>query len=425
MKPEELKKYPWPRGKVACCDMQSFYASCEAVAHGLDPANDYVAVVGDKNRPGSVVLAASKPMKEKYSIKTGSRLYEIPNHKEIHVFQARMKYYLDISMAITRMLHNYAPPEAIHVYSIDEVFITLDGLERLFGEPLVVTKEIQSRILNEFGIRAKIGIGENKLQSKIALDILAKKSESGIATVTYEDFAEKLWGTPIGDVWGVGSRMKNHLNRMGIMTLGSLAKYPIELLRKRWGVMGEQLWYHAHGIDLSPTLFDPEANDVQKGFSQGITLLRDYDKESEVKTVILELVEECCRKARKAKKAGRTISLGIGYSHDLGGGGFGRSITLDTPTNITQDVYQACLKLFNRNYDGSVVRNVHVSLTKLTDEYVYQLDLFDDKSKQKDLAKAMDSIRERFGSTAILRAASFTKGGTMVERSAMIGGHRA
>lgn len=409
-------------------DAKSFYASCEAAAHGLDPLNDYIAVVGDLNRPGSVVLASSPKMKKEFGIKTGSRNYmlnDLPRDKKIHVFQARMKLYLDISMQITRTLNNFAPIEAIHVYSVDETFVTCDGLERLFGEPEEIAKMMQEQIWHEFGIYTAYGIGENKLQSKLCLDILAKKSDSGIASVTYEDFSKKLWGTPIGDVWGVGSRMKNHLTRMGIMTLGSLAKYPIEMLRKRWGVIGEQLWYHAHGIDLSPTLFDPETNDVQKGFSQGITLLRDYDRESEVKTVILELVEECCRKARKAKKAGRTISLGIGYSHDLGGGGFGRSITVDTPTNITQDVYEACLKLFKQNYNGSVVRNVHVSLTKLTDEYVYQLDLFDDKTKQKDLAKAMDSIRERFGSTAILRAASFTKGGTMIERSAMIGGHRA
>ncbi len=87
-----------PDNNMLCVDMKSFYASCECVDHGLDPLNDYVVVVADKNRSGSVVLAASPKMKQDYGIKTGSRLYEVPRHCRIHIFNARMKRYLEVSV---------------------------------------------------------------------------------------------------------------------------------------------------------------------------------------------------------------------------------------------------------------------------------------------------------------------------------------
>jgi DNA polymerase V len=77
-----------PKYKILCIDMKSFYASCECVDHGLDPLEDYVVVVSNKNRSGSVVLAASPKMKQDYGVRTRSRLYEVPRHRHIHIFNA-------------------------------------------------------------------------------------------------------------------------------------------------------------------------------------------------------------------------------------------------------------------------------------------------------------------------------------------------
>jgi hypothetical protein len=73
---------------MLCIDMKSFYASCECVDYGLDPLNDCVVVVVDKKQSGSVVLAASPKMKSEYGIKTGSRLYQVPSNRRIHIFNA-------------------------------------------------------------------------------------------------------------------------------------------------------------------------------------------------------------------------------------------------------------------------------------------------------------------------------------------------
>lgn len=92
-----------PKNKILCVDMKSFYASCAAVILGLDPLNCYLAVAGNKERQGSVVLAASPRLKKEFGIKTGSRLFEIPNDPRIQVVEPKMATYLRIATEISRV----------------------------------------------------------------------------------------------------------------------------------------------------------------------------------------------------------------------------------------------------------------------------------------------------------------------------------
>ncbi|WP_067727733.1 DNA polymerase IV [Oceanobacillus damuensis] len=411
----------YPRNDVLCIDMRSFYASVEAVKLGLDPMKTLLAVVGDPSRSGSIVLAASPELKRKHGISNVSRFFELPNDPDIHIVPAHMADYLHVSVEITKLLNQYAPQEAIHQYSVDEVWVTVNGLKKLFGNRQDVAQRIKNDIFESFGITSSIGIGDNKFLAKVVMDLHAKKL--GIAECTYEDVEEKLWPFPIEDIWGIGRRMKRNLNRMGIVTLGQLANYNPEQLKKRFGIMGEQLYWHAWGVDLSP-VFGNFAKTEQKGFGHGISLLRDYTKD-EVAYCILDLCEEVCRRARTANQTGRTIHLGISYSKETGSG-FSRSRSIDIPTNVTMDVYHQCLQLFKKFYDGkSNIRHVYVTLTNLVEKGETQLDLFEDRAKKSDIGYVMDAIRDKYGSTAILRASSYTDAGVTLDRSKKIGGHYA
>lgn len=402
--------------------MRSFYASVEAVKLGLDPMKVMLAVVGDLSRPGSIVLAASPMLKKIYGISNVSRYFELPNDPAIYIVQANMADYLHVSIQITKLLNSYAPKEAIHQYSIDEVWVTVDGLEKLFGTKWQIAKKIKHHILSKFGISSAIGIGDNKFLAKVVMDLHAKKMESGIAACHYEDVEKKLWPFPVESIWGIGRQITRRLNRLGIITLGEIANFPLEQLKSHFGIMGEQMYWHAWGIDLSP-VFGDFTKVSQDSFGHGISLLRDYTKD-EVRICILDLCEECCRRARTTNKVGRTIHLGIGYS--MNHGGFSRSKSIYTPTNITLEMHAVCMELFESFYDGSSkVRRVTVTLTNLIDEIDIQLDLFDDRVRNKDIGIVMDSIRERFGSTAILRASSYTDAGIALDRSKKIGGHKA
>lgn len=414
-----------PHHSILCIDMKSFYASCAAVMRGLDPLECYLAVVGNLQQKGSVVLAASPKLKKDFGIRTGSRLFEIPKDDRIMIVEAQMAAYLKTSAAIIKLLNQYAPKEDIHIYSVDESFIKVDGLIRLFGNPSTIAMKIKNDIKETFGLPCTVGIGPNMLIAKLALDLESKKKKNGIAEWGYEDIQKKLWSvSPLSKMWGIGRKMERNLNRMGIFTVGALANHDLKLLEKKFGVIGNQLYHHAWGVDLSDLGAPILQGQISFGKSQ--ILMRDYKKEHEIKTVMLEMCEEVARRARKSRKAGRTISLGISYSESEYGGGFYRSHTIDEPTNITMVIYEECLKLFRQHYSGKSVRQISISLSKVTDDTNLQLSLFEPRrDKQRDLGYVVDKIRDRFGSAAILRAVSYTEAGTALKRSKLVGGHKA
>ncbi|SOC11696.1 DNA polymerase V [Ureibacillus xyleni] len=411
-----------PNKPVMCIDMRCFYASCMAMLENLNPFEVPIAVVGNFQQKGSVVLAASPPMKKRFGIKTGSRLYEIPKHPDIKLFEPKMEFFVRMSMEITNLINQFVPKEAIHVYSIDESFVDLTGTEKLWGSPEETAKYIQHCIYNQFQIPSAVGMGPNMLMSKLALDLDAKKD--GFAKWTYDDIPEKLWPVaPLSEMWGIGRRTQKTLNNMGIYSVGDLARTDLKTLEKRFGIMGNQLYYHAWGIDLSP-LGAPLA-EGQISFGKGQMLIRDYRSRSEILAVILEMCEDVARRAREAYQVGRTISLGVSYSRDAFGGGFYRARTIDEPTNDTMKVYKVCWELLDEFYAERPVRQITISISNLESENSMQLSLFDDKKwKRRKLGATMDYLRAKHGTTAILRAVSYTDAGTAVARAQLVGGHK-
>lgn len=412
-----------PKRSILMLDAKSFYASAHCSLLGLDPLTAYLAVVGDPERSGSIILAASAALKRDFGVKNVSRFFELPRDPRIQIVKAKMSKYLEISLELTKILGRFAPFDSIMQYSVDEAWIDVTGTEKLFGDKWSVARKIKQTIWEELRIPLAIGIGPNMLMAKVCLDLDAKKAPEGIAEWTFEDLPARLWPHPVKDMWGIGSRMERNLNRMGIRTIGQLAEFEVSLLEKRFGVMGVQLFNHAWGIDFSRV--QPNYSQTHKSYGNGVTLLRDYVKPSEIKIVIRELCDEVTTRARKDRMAGRTISLGIGYSHDAMGG-FSRSQSIATPTNLEDEVYAVCLQLFDTHYTlGEEVRNIYVSLSNLSPDQEIQLDMFSYKTREKkrSLAFAVDQIRDSFGPTSIIKASSLVEGGIALERSAKIGGH--
>jgi DNA polymerase V len=141
--------------------------------------------------------------------------------------------------------------------------------------------------------------------------------------------------------------------------------------------------------------------------------------------VILEMCEDVARRAREANMAGRTMHLAVGYSKDAFGGGFNRSRSIEESTNATMKIYKVCEQIFDDFYDHRPVRRLSISLTNLEPEHSMQLSLFEaDKWKIRKLGKTMDDLRSKYGSTAILRAVSYTEAGTARKRAELLGGHK-
>ncbi|MFE8695559.1 DNA polymerase IV [Cytobacillus sp. FJAT-53684] len=399
-------------------DMQSFYASVEKVDHP-ELADKPLIVSGDPERRSGVVLAAC-PLAKKFGVQNASRLWEaVQKCPNAVIVRPRMQRYLDVSIQITNTLNQFT--NLVEPYSIDEQFLDVTGSTRLLGEPLVIAENIRSTIMNEFGINARVGIGPNKVLAKMACDHFSKKNKNGIFQLDPSNMQQEMWPLPVGKMFGVGSRMNRHLQGMGIFTIGQLANFPLELLKKRWGINGQVLWQIANGIDYSPVTVN--THDRQKAIGHHMTLPRDYEDPQEIKVVLLELSEEVARRSRMKQYMGSTVSVSIrGANFDFPTG-FHRQVKLFSPTNFGMDIFHAAFQLFEKHWDGSPIRSVGVNLSQLQPAHDYQLNLFDVQIKKERISKALDSIYSKYGPKAIVRASSLTKAGQAYHRAEKVGGH--
>lgn len=412
-----------PNRSVICIDMKCFYASCIAMLEGIDVMRIPMAVIANFEQAGSVVLAASPPLKEKYHIKTGSRKYDIPHDSRIRLFKPKMAFFVEIAMKIAQLIAEFVPRNSMYVYSIDEIFVDLTETEKLWGHPKKTAQVIQQAIFNQFRIHSAVGFGPNMLLAKLALDIDAKKT--GFAAWTYDDVQKKLWKvTPLSNMWGIGKNLEKTLNQLGIYSVGDLACADVTMLKKTFGMIGTQLYNHAWGIDLSTLT---ESSRVEnKSFSRSQILMRDYHKKEDIEVLLLEMCDDITKRARDNGYVTRTVSISLGYSHRSMTKGFRRAKTLRIPTNDTMIIYKACQDLLTKYFAHVPVRQVAVSISNLTHSESIQLDLFDTAQvKRLKLSRTVDQLKDQFGPHAVHRAVSYTEAGTALKRSQLVGGHLA
>lgn len=413
---------------ICLADCQSFYASVEKAAHP-EYANHPVVVAGDPARRSGIILAACPFAKER-GVKTAETLGEaLAKCPELVVIRPRMRTYIDVSLAITRIYESFT--DLVEPFSIDEQFLDITGSVKYFGSPEEIARKIQSQILLATGVWSRIGIADSKVLAKTACDNFAKKTEQGIFVLPQSQVSKYLWPLPIEKMYGVAGRMSAHFHWMGIRTIGQLAQTPLpklkELLRKRFGrnsdIQAELYWQTANGIDPSEVTPGTFAAG-QKAVGHGMTLPTDYWKKEDIELILLELSEEVCRRCRSKGYMGRVVSAGASGADFDRPTGFSRQMTLADPTNITKEVYEAARTIFHRHWDGQPVRRLGVTLSGLTDAATYQITLFDDnREKIRRLEQTTDSIKNRYGSSAILRASSLMASGQARERSIKIGGH--
>lgn len=412
---------------IICIDLKSFYASVECALRGLNPFTTPLVVADRSRSNGSVVLAVSPYLKLR-GVKGRCRVYELPNDPSIIFAKPRMSKYLEYSTKIIEIYLKYVSFEDMHIYSVDEVFLDLTTYLNYYQKTSI---EIAEMILSDILLTTKIpgtcGIGPNMLMSKLALDIESKSSPSFIAKWDYDDIPHKLWTvTPLSKMWGIGNNMERNLNRLGIYSVGDLAHYPLEKLLKFYGVMGAELYYHSHGIDMSIISEKLAYKPVNKSYGMGQTLFRDYYAD-DVAQIILEMTDEVTKRLRLGNKKAYTINLGIMYSKDTRGG-FNRQLTLTFPTNNEAEIYNSCMELFDEYYDGSPIRKVSIRTSNLVEEYYVQLNLFKDMNKvitEHKIQASIDNIKFRYGKNTVLRASSLLTSSTVLARNKMVGGHNA
>src|SRR5699024_7136572 len=208
-------------------------------------------------------------------------------------------------------------PQDFYLYSIDEAMCDVTSSYHLFASsPYELAKIIQQDIFDQTSVRSTVGIGENILLAKVAMDIEAKHTKEGIAEWRYQDVPKKLWHIDnLTDFWGINTQTAKKLNKRGIMTIGDLAHYPHSYLKRDFGVIGVDLHLHANGIDES--IISNKHHTRQKGLGKSQILLRDYQL-YELKAVLIEQVEDVFYRTRMNNQYPTTVRVSVGYA-DSGG----------------------------------------------------------------------------------------------------------
>ncbi len=412
---------------ILCIDLKSFYASVECAISGLDPFKTPL-VVADKERGGGSIVLAVSPYLKQFGVPNRCRIYELPKTIDIIYRKPKMERYLEYSTKIVEIYLRFVSEDDIYVYSVDEVFIDFTEYLKYYKmTDYEFAKKILKTVYDETKIYATCGIGPNMLMAKLALDIESKHSPDFIAKWNYEDIPTKLWPTtPLSKMWGIGRNMERSLNSLGLYKVGDIAKYDVKKLQKKFGIIGEELYYHTHGIDMSLIQEKMHIKPTSKSYGIGQTLFHDYYK-PDIYQIIREMVDDVCRRLRIGKKLAGTVHFGLAYSKDVGGG-FGRQMKLESPTQNESHVYKACLSLMDKFYDNSPIRVVRIAVTNFVDKKGYQTNLFEDVNevlKEQAVFAAMDEIKEKYGKNIVNRASSELKSSTIKARNDMIGGHHA
>lgn len=413
----------FPRRSILCIDAKSFFASVEAVRRGLDPLEAYIAVVSDVSRAGAIVLASSPRVKSEYHIKTGNRLFEIPKRSPIMVVEPNMALYIDVNQAIQNIFRRFVTDEDLHVYSIDESLLDVTASHTLFGPAEAIAEAILKMVKDELGLIVTIGIGDNPLLAKLALDNEAKKRPPWIAKWTYDMVPETVWKIqPLTAFWGISRGYDQKLKRMGIYTIEALAHANPLLLQKTLGVIGLQLYYHAWGLDAS--IISQKERPRSKSYSKNQILMRDYYLQAEILMIIKEMVGDVCARLRKHQEKCQEVYVGIGYSDRSLQLGFTARIKLIRPEHSTEIISEAARQEFSKRWQGEPVRSVNITVGKIVSQEVEQLELFyEGEDKKHAMDRAVDDLRKRFGKKTIFYAGSMA-GGTFLERADYVGGHK-
>ena len=386
-------------------EMFAFFISCVMTRNG-SLVGIPAAVAGDPKKRTGIILAANYEARS-YGVKTTMVLHEaLKLCPKLTLVPPDHRFYEQKSREVVELLSNYTP--ILEQNSIDEAWLDMTGCEGLFGKPLDAAKRIMNEIKDRLGLWCSIGIAENKFLAKMAAEM---KKPLGITELWEDDIPVKFWPLPVKEMYGIGGKTAEKLNRMGIQTIGELAKLDINLIVKTFGKYGNEMYLHANGIDNSPVLARM-ADDMQS-IGRSTTLPEDVSDIEKAKLVLMELADDIGMTARRHDKKGRTVHITLKYS-DF------KVVTRQTTipvTCTTKEIYQAGCSMLEQNWNRfHPVRLIGMSLSGFHEEGSSgQLSLFDQTEdnkktdKNERIDKAMDEIRNKHGSEIITFATMVKK----------------
>lgn len=352
-----------------------------------DIRKSFAVIGGDPKARHGIVIAKSMAAK-KLGIKTAETLYSAKKKcRVLRVYEPNYKFYQEMSNKMFNLLYDYT--SNIQIASIDECYLDYTEIKNIYGEPLEFAKKIQKQILDELGFTVNIGIANNKLCAKMASDF---EKPYKIHTLFENEIKEKMWPLDVGDLFGVGKKTKEKLNKINIFTIEELANIDYDFLYKYFKNQASYLIDIANGIDNSPVI--SEARDP-KGIGNEITLSKDVTNKEEIFEVLEKLSKMVSYRLKKQKKFGFTITvllkdnMFVRFSHQK---------RIKNATNDDKLILETSKELYEEMKNEKPIRLIGIRVNNLTDTLVHQVSMFDeDKEINANLEDEVENIKNQYG----------------------------
>lgn len=376
-------------------DLDSFFASVE---QRDDPSlRGRPVLVG-----GGVVVAASYEAKA-YGVRTPMGIVEAKSLcPGAVVASPRFEAYSAASKAVFEIFRDTTP--LVDPVSIDEAFLEVGGLARLVGSPEAIAARLRERVRDEVGLPITVGVARTKFLAKVAS---AYAKPDGLLVVPVDGERAFLHPLPVERMWGVGAKTGAKLRARGIEKIGDLASVPPHALA---AYVGRAAAYHLHGLANGQDPRRVETGRRRRSVGAQRALGRRPKEMADIDAALAGLVDRVARRMRKAEREGRTVTLRLRFDDFTRAT---RSHTLPRPTARTDRLLVVARSLLDVAAPMIAERGctlVGVAVSGFDADAGVQLELPFGEPDMTSLDLALDDVRERYGSSAVLRASLVKRG---------------
>jgi DNA polymerase-4 len=377
---------------VTHVDMDAFYASVEM--RRRPELRDVPMWVGGAER--GVVLSANYPARA-FGVRGGMSSVQARRLCPTAVsVPPDFDTYGEISAGVVAIFETFTAQ--VESASIDEAYLDLTGAVHSDGSAAAIGERLRAMVADEQQITCSVGIGPNKLIAKMASNAAKPDGLLEVPPVAVIGF---LHPQPVEHLIGVGDSTAASLHRLGITTIAELAYLPRTTLQRAFGPhAGALLSELAWGRDSSRVVARPG----ERGVGCQETFARDTDDRATVHAELLRVSVKVASRMRAAGVLGRTVTLNLRFADFTT---ISRAVTLTSPTDITDEVYEAALAALARlGLQRARIRRVGVRVTGLVDRSTAYLQPTLDTPEHgwRDAEKAADKVIQRFGPKAVRRA---------------------
>ena len=389
----------------AVIDCNNFYVSCERV---FCPKLEKLPVVVLSNNDGCII-SRSNEIKD-LGVNMGAPIFqyaELLKNNNVHVFSSNFSLYADLSSRIMRIISQYSP--SMEIYSVDEVFIEFEGYtsEQIYKQ----CKTIKDVVMRSVGIPVSIGIGKTKTLAKAANEIAKKVSkhkgifgigEEYCGEVSVDSVLERI---NVENIWGIGRRLKETLNKNNIFSSRQLKYCNDEWVRS---TMSKSVLRTVLELRGEPCIDFEDIPSPKKSIVSSRSFGKSVKTKTELREALAKYASRVGEKLREEKEVASHITILITTNYYSKIERFytnTATCSLEQPTSYTPDLIKMAHSMLDKIYkEGYLYKKAAVLVTGLVDEKSIQHNLFksdQSTSKEIQLMKIIDSVNKNYGSDSI------------------------